>query len=56
MDKRTLFDQFHRVESRISSVSEDLQEIQQKLTELIEENIQLKHRVKALRDERNAEI
>ena len=50
MDKRTLFDQFHRVESRISSVSEDLQEIQQKLTELIEENTNLQIENQHLRD------
>jgi hypothetical protein len=35
---------------------DQLANINNGVTELIEENIQLKHRVKALRDERNAEI
>lgn len=50
MDKRALFDQFHRVENRISSVNEDLREIQQKLTELIEENTNLQIENQHLRD------
>lgn len=36
MDKRALYDQFHRVESRISSMGADVKEIQEKMDDLIE--------------------
>ncbi|NLD31035.1 MAG: DNA replication initiation control protein YabA, partial [Trichococcus flocculiformis] len=41
MDKRALYDQFHRVESRISSMGADVKEIQEKMDDLIEENANL---------------
>lgn len=50
MDKRTLFDQFHRVDTRISSVGEDLREIQEKINQLIEENTTLQIENQHLRD------
>ncbi|MDE1549857.1 initiation-control protein YabA [Jeotgalibaca caeni] len=50
MDKRALFDQFHRMESRVSSVGEDLRDIQTKLDQLIEENTTLQIENQHLRD------
>lgn len=50
MDKRALFDQFHRVESRIYSVSEELADIQERLNQLIEENTSLQIENQHLRD------
>lgn len=50
MDKRTLFDQFHRVDTRISSVGEELREIQEKMNQLIEENTTLQIENQHLRD------
>ncbi|UJF15882.1 DNA replication initiation control protein YabA [Jeotgalibaca sp. MA1X17-3] len=50
MDKRTLFDKFHRVDTNISSVGEDLKEIQEKMNHLIEENATLQIENQHLRD------
>ena len=50
MDKRALFDQFHRMESRVSSVWEDLRDIQAKLNQLLEENTTLQIENQHLRD------
>lgn len=50
MDKRALFDQFHRMESRVSSVGEDLRDIQGKLNQLLEENTTLQIENQHLRD------
>lgn len=50
MDKRALFDQFHRMESRVSSVGEDLRDVQVKMNQLIEENTTLQIENQHLRD------
>ena len=50
MDKRALYDQFHRVESRISSMGADVKEIQEKMDDLIEENANLQIENQHLRD------
>lgn len=50
MDKRALFDQFHRIESRISAAGEDLRDIHEKLDQLIEENTTLQIENQHLRD------
>ena len=50
MDKRALFDQFHRMESRVSAVGEDIIDIQEKLNQLIEENTTLHIENQHLRD------
>ena len=50
MDKRALFDQFHRMGSRVSAVGEDIIDIQEKLNQLIEENTTLQIENQHLRD------
>ncbi len=53
MDKRDLFDRFHRIENRATSLGEELREIQVEINQLIEENTTLQIENQHLRDRVN---